>query len=176
MLRRVLAMSCALLVTCVCSAPAQLSVGPVGYIDTREVNEAFWAESEAARQYNAAYERALADASRVQNELSALRAQRADARDRGDTRRVDAISDQIADLEIHLLDLQERWERDSDALWSQLAGDDFFMLLLEVIQYVAESRGFLSVRDVANDPSVLYHSHEVDLTAAVIEELNRRQR
>jgi Skp family chaperone for outer membrane proteins len=176
MSKRVLALSTVLLLTSICSVPAQLSLGPVGYVDSEAVLETYWAESEGTRRYNAAYQEFLIAATQAQAELDSLRAQRADARDRGDARRIDAISDQIADLELYLFDLQERWELRSDELLSELPQDDFQFLLLQVIQYVAESRGFLSVVDLANNPSVLYHSREVDLTDAVIEELRNRQR
>ena len=168
-----LALVSSLLLTAV-SVPAQVHVGPTGYFNSEEVIASFWVESGEARAYLAARDDYQEQRREVETRIQELRADRADAREDGDSQRVTRLSEEIDELSLYAQDIAARWELQEEEMLDRLAGDAFWTDLYAAMKYVAESRGFLSILDTANNPDVFYYAPEVDLTRAILDEMIAR--
>ena len=138
----------------------------------------YYADSAAYREFQAAEQQYRDELARFDDTLQNYQTRRANALDRNDSRTAQRLREDISALEDDIRALQERWLAERPILLSALAGDEFFVTLYDVVQFVAEDNGFTVVlEETALGTGLFWFSPDVvDITEEIVAELLRRAR
>jgi Skp family chaperone for outer membrane proteins len=149
----------------------------VAVFDSDEVVLAFYQESSLYRDYNRRLEQFRAERQRLESRLEDYQQRRQDALDAGNATTARRLREDIEELQDELLTLDESWRAESSERIDELAGDDFYERLIDVVGYLAENGGYTLVIDWSREQlGVIWYSEDIDITQDIIEELIARNR
>lgn len=150
----------------------------VGVFSSQEVLRTFYQDSDAYRAWireRDAHEQTL---DRELARLDAIQADRADAYERDQSRRVESLTAEYQAQVQYINDLLARWSVREEELTEELTNDVFWTRLWQSVEFVATNKGFTSVFDIdaTETPTPFWYSPDVDVTEQVTAELISRYR
>jgi outer membrane protein len=149
----------------------------VAVFDMDRIFQGFFTDSDVLRDYHLAQNEFRDDLANAEADLQQLRAQRANALNRNDTRLASRLRDDIADQQQYIVALEARWQLTEDELLARLQDDVFYTNLYDVVEYVAEENGYTLVLDIASTGlDIFWYSLSIDVTEEIIQELLRQYR
>ncbi|TFH03955.1 MAG: OmpH family outer membrane protein [Spirochaetales bacterium] len=149
----------------------------VAVFDANKVVLNFYQDSSLYRDYRRAEEQYRADLLVIDDQITRYQERRTTALNRNDARTAQTMRENIRGLEEDRLTVQERWGVQSEEFVNQLAGDDFWSRMYDVVGYLAEDMGYTLVLDsTVPGLGVFWVSSAIDITDEIIEELLVRYR
>jgi outer membrane protein len=148
-------------------------------VDLGRVYSAFSADSKAAKDFNDASARVQDEINKRQNEIQALKTQKADLEQKGETSAVSKLETEITkktnDLKTYFQTETKKLE-DQQKKLASTGSASFLEQLNNEIRFVAESEGYSMVFNKNETKGMLWYSQSVDITDKLINSLKAKQK
>lgn len=144
----------------------------VGVIDAEWVYQHYYQDSQEVRELERLTQQYQDELDSYREQLLELRRRRLSAQNRGDEGLVDALNEEILELEEFYQALGRQRQRDLQVRRQELLSDEFYLSLQEAIEAVALSEGYTIVIK-SNTEGLQWWAREVDISELVLERLRQ---
>lgn len=153
---------------------AQQKITNFGIVDTDKVYSHFYRNSSAVKSYEKKRSDMQKEINEKTEELRELKSQKDALEESGDIVAAEAIDASIKDKTDYLREYTTTKNAELQELKKNLSeSNDFYIKLSKTIKRVAENEGLSMILSLQGNTSILWYSHQVDVTDQVIKEMER---
>ncbi len=155
---------------------AQQKITRFGVIDTNKVYQTFYRDSPAVRNYEKKKQDFQAQIDRQTQELENMQIKKSEYLSNGNDAMANKLEGDIQKKARTLTEYTKAKNIELENLRKKLeSGDDFYELLYDTINRVAEEKGFSLILSLKQASGILWYSDSVDITDLVISEISAKQ-